>query len=205
MLSPFARFNETIARCYRLVDHHKTQCRIGRPGQHLADVLRGTIVLACAALDALNEELLVGALPKAQQRGLLAGARPSKRASRDLVAELGRAAGPQLGTRARKHLRWMTLQSPDMIEEMLTNVLGASSPWGTAASELARDTGRTWTADDVRARLDTLVKRRNEIAHKGDLKPSGGSQSIRRARVEVDILLTHEVGRAIRDVIRVRL
>jgi hypothetical protein len=68
VLGPLARFNQTIDRCYRLVDHYKEQSRIGRPGQHLADVLRGTIVLTCAALDALNEELLVRALPQAQRR-----------------------------------------------------------------------------------------------------------------------------------------
>lgn len=205
MLSPLARFNETIDRCYRLIDHHKAQSQVGRPGQHLADVLRGTVVLACAALDALNEELLVRALPTAQHRGLLAGATPTRKATRDLVAAMRRVAGPPLGTRARQHLRWMTLQSPEAIEELLANVLGAGLPWPIAAAELTRDTGRAWTDGDVRAGLSALVQRRNEIAHKGDLRPSGRSESIRRARVGADILLAHEVGRAIRDVIRLRL
>lgn len=128
MLGPLARFNQTIDRCYRLVDHYKKQSRVGRPGQHLADVLRGTIVLACAALDALNEELLVRALPRAQRRGLLAGAVPTTRASRALVADLRRPAGPPLGTRAREHLRWMTVQRQAMIEELVVNVLGAALP-----------------------------------------------------------------------------
>lgn len=205
MLGPLARFNETIERCYRLVDHHKEQSRVGRPGQHLADVLRGTIVLACAALDALNEELLVRALPQAQRRGLLGRAAPTTKASRALVTDLRRAAGPPLGTRARDHLRWITLQRPEAIEELLVNVLGAALPWPIAAVELTRDTRRAWTDGEVRAGLSALVQRRNAIAHKGDLRPSGRSESIRRSRVEADILLTYEIGRAIRDVIRQRL
>jgi len=70
---------------------------------------------------------------------------------------------------------------------------------------LTRDTGRRWTEAEVRTRLDVLVERRNAIAHKGDLRPSGRSESIRRANVEVDILLAYEVGHAIRAVMRQRL
>jgi hypothetical protein len=205
VLGPLARFNQTIDRCYRLVDHYKEQSRIGRPGQHLADVLRGTVVLTCAALDALNEELLVRALPQAQRRGLLGGAAPTMRASRALVNDLRRPAGPPLGTRARDHLRWMTVQRPEMIEELVVNVLGADLPWRTAAVELTRDSRRAWTDAEVRTRLGVLVERRNAIAHRGDLRPSGRSESIRRANVEADILLAYEVGHAIRDVIRQRL
>lgn len=205
MLGPLARFNATIQRCYRLVDHHKEQSRVGRPGQHLADVLRGTVVLACAALDALNEELLVRALPSAQLRGLLAGAVPTTKATRELVTALRRAAGPPLSTRVRQHLEFVTLQRPAAIEELVVNVLGAATPWRIAADELTRDTGRRWTDGEVRTGLSALVQRRNEIAHKGDLRPSGRSESIRRARVEADILLTYEIGRAIRDAIRQRL
>jgi hypothetical protein len=205
VLGPLARFNLTIDRCYRLIDYYKEQSRVGRPGQHLADVLRGTIVLTCAALDALNEELLVRALPQAQRRGLLRGATPTTRASRALVTDLRRPTGPPLGTRARDHLRWMTVQRPAMIEELVVNVLGADLPWRAAAAELTRDTRRLWTDAEVRERLSTLVERRNAIAHKGDLRPSGRSESIRRANVEADILLAYEVGHAIRDVIRQRL
>lgn len=42
------------------------------------------------------------------------------------------------------------------------------------------------------------------IAHKGDLRPSGRSESIRASHVEADILLTYQIGRAIRDVSRQR-
>ena len=205
MLGPLGRFNETIDRCYRLVDHHKEQSRIGRPGQHLADVLRGTVVLACAALDALNEELLVRALPAAQVRGLLTGAAPTTKAAKSLVIVLRQAAGPPLGTRVRRQLEFITLQRPAAIEELVVNVLGAAPPWSIAAVELTRDTGRNWTDGEVRTSLGALVRRRNEIAHKGDLRPSGRTESIRRARVEGDILLTYEIGRAVRDVIRQRL
>lgn len=205
MLSPIARFNETIDRCYRLIDHHRQQSSVGRPGQHLADVLRGTVVLVCAGLDALNEELLVGALPVAQQRGLLTGAQPTTKAARALLTDLRVASGPALGTRARSHLRLITVQSPKAIEEYVVNMLGAQSPWMTASSELSITAGRPWTAGQVRDGLSALVKRRNAIVHDGDLRASGKTESIRRRAVETDVLLTYEVGRAIRDVIRQRL
>lgn len=205
MLGPVARFNETIERCYRLVDHYTDQSRIGRPSQHLADVLRGTLVLTCAAIDALNEELLVRALPVAQRRGLLAGAAPTMRASSALVAELRRPVGPPLGSRAREHLRWMTVQRPEMIEELVVRVLGAEPPWRIAARELTRDTRRPWTDAEVRSKLGALVQRRNLIAHNGDLRPTGRTEGIRRASVEANILLAYEIGLATRDVIRQRL
>jgi hypothetical protein len=99
----------------------------------------------------------------------------------------------------------MTVQRPEMIEELVVRVLGAAAPWATAAAELAHDTGRPWTAAEVRDALAALVQRRNAIVHRGDLRPSGRSESIRRSRVEADVLLTYEIGRAIRDVIRQRL
>lgn len=205
MLGPIARFNETIERCYRLIDHHRQQSSVGRPGQHLADVLRGTVVLVCAGLDALNEELLVRALPVAQQRGLLTGAQPTTKAASALLADLRRVSGPSLGARARTHLRLITVQSPKAIEEYVVNVLGAQPPWIAASGELSRTAGRPWTAHEVRDGLTALVNRRNAIVHDGDLRASGRTQSIRRGAVEADVLLTYEVGHAVRAVIRQRL
>jgi hypothetical protein len=51
-------------------------------------------------------------------------------------------------------------------------------------SYLSRDTRRTWTDVEVRVALTELVQRRNAIAHNGDLRPTGGSESIKRGRVE---------------------
>ncbi len=61
------------------------------------------MVLVCAGPDALSEELLVRALPVAQQRGLLTGAQPTTKAARLLLTDLRAASGPALGTRARNH------------------------------------------------------------------------------------------------------
>lgn len=206
MRGPFPTFNYTLNRCYRLTDHYRTQLKEGRPGQHLADVLRGTLVLACAALDAFNVGLLTRALPRAQRQGQLAGAAPTKKQTRELVKDLRRSAGPPLPDRVKSSLRWITLQRPDAIEELVVNVLGASDPWSDAAAELTRLTRRTWTAVDVRSELDALVTRRDSIVHRADASPGGdGSLSIRVRTVEGQLLLVLEVGRAIRNVINSRI
>jgi len=43
----------------------------GRPPQHLADVLRGALVLCVGALDALVLECVLGAIPTLAQKGQL--------------------------------------------------------------------------------------------------------------------------------------
>lgn len=206
MRGPFPTFNYTLNRCYGLTDHYRAQLKEGRPGQHLADVLRGTLVLSCAALDALNVALLVRALPRAQLQGLLAGAGPTKKPTRELLKDLRRPTGPPLADRVKSSLRWITLQKPDAIEELFVNVLGATPPWGDAAVELTRLTTRTWTAADVRAELDALIVRRDSIVHHADASSGGnGSTSIRVRTVESQLLLVLEVGRAIRNVVRARV
>lgn len=205
MRGPFANFNFTIYRCYGLTDFYRRQVTVGRPRQHLADMLRGTLVLACAALDALNVDLLVGALPRAQTAGLLAAAGPTKKATREIVKELRRTSATPLAERARTHLRWITLQRPDAIEEMVVRVLGASLPWDLAANELTRISPKMWSRHDVRTALDDLVVRRDAIVHRADATATGGTRSVRVQAVEDNLLLVSEAGRAIRDVIAARL
>jgi hypothetical protein len=202
---PLARFNLTIGRCYGLIDHHRTQTAVGHPSQHLSDVLRATVVLGCAALDAFHVDTFGSALPRAQRAGLLTTAAPTTKSTRALVHDLRHPGTKTLETVARSGLRWITLMRPDALDELTVNVLGAAAPWPIAAAELGNETNRGWTENDVRARLTSVVERRDAIVHRGDMLPSGGTTGIRRSEVERDLLLLQEVARAVRSVVRARV
>lgn len=204
-------FNDLVLRrCPRLVEHHaKLSSGPGNPGQVLGDVLRGTLILACAALDALIFELLCEALPAAYASGLVSaptGDGPARRA-RSLVQLMGHTPPAALVGSVRQDLRLVTLQRPDVIDTYVGHALGAFTPWASASAALSvYDPRRVWTPDELRAGLNDLIDRRDRIAHKGDVAAGNRrTTSITRSYVQNSIYLIYEVGRATRDVITQRL
>src|SRR5262245_3244289 len=68
--SPYETFQKTIYRVVGLIRLHSELHGIqGRPKQHVSDVLRGALVLAVGALDALILESVLSAIPAAARGG----------------------------------------------------------------------------------------------------------------------------------------
>jgi hypothetical protein len=68
------------------------------------------------------------------------------------------------------------------------------------------DGTRTWTAAEVKSRLDEFVQRRNNIVHKGDLKPQRGTtQLIQRKYVQEAARVIKAVGEAVTAVVDERI
>lgn len=211
-MTPLAQFDRTIKRADAVVSlHRRTYAAKGRPPQEWSDVLRGTLMLTVGALDALVDDLLVERLPIAILRGrqgfsVLKWVKDSP----DRALQALSASTPQA-----ELAKWVehihekdSFVQPWVIEGALENELGcplgannnAKEPWARM-STLMSTFGATWTPQQCRAIHESVVRRRNQIAHDGDVHGSGKTNSIRRTEVEVAILATACLGHSINAVI----
>lgn len=177
-------------------------------------MLRGALLLAVAALDALVDDLVVEFLPKAILAGKQGGdiAKWVKEAPDQPLAALA-AADPATSLAAWVASRHATdsFVNPWKIENVLRDELGcpialagADQPWVDTSAILAA-LGVGWTPQDCRDRLGAIVRRRNDIAHDGDVNAAGRTNSIRRDQVAVAILAIACVGHAVDGVIAAHL
>ena len=206
-------FEKTIARVDGLLAlHPEIHGTRGRPQQAVSDLLRGALVLALAALDALVVDSVVEAVPRLAMKGAL-GPTVSKWAKDcsdkivacfaddDPPAALARLCGEELGSQ--------TFQRSAAIEGVLRDVLGCEGLWEEAASRLIADGGKR-EAREVVERLDKYVTRRNRIVHGGDAKAHRtATEPIRLDYVTNAVVLVRAVGEAVTAVVerrtRVRL
>lgn len=198
-------FEKTMTRVDGLVAlHPKIHGTPGRPRQAVSDLLRGALVLALAALDALVVDSVVEAVPRLARKGTL-GPMVSKWAKdcsdrivacfadEDPPAALARLCGEELGSQ--------TFQRSAAIEGVLRDVLGCEGLWEDAASRLTAAGGR-WEAPEVIEHLDKYVTRRNRIVHGGDAKAHGtATEPIRLDYVADAVVLVRAIGEAVTAVI----
>jgi hypothetical protein len=180
MPTPHDSFQKTMKRMSGLLLLHPQLHGVrGRPAQHVADVLRGALVLGVGALDALVLDSVIAAIPDAARAGRL-GPNVAKwvkeDADRFLVALASEDPTDHVALICRDHLGNTTFQRAAAIEGVLRNVVRADPPWGFASAVL--NAGRApdepeMTAEAVRVELDEFVERRHRIAHSGDLRPDG--------------------------------
>jgi hypothetical protein len=201
-------FERTIGRVNGLVALVRQTAKRGRPPQHASDVLRGALVLALAALDALVLESIIEAIPRLAREGKLGpnfrkwiGEQPEKTlaafAEDDPHKALADICRDQLGTQP--------FQKAAAIEGVLRGTLRAEPPWDDAAVILS-STGSPWTAEEVKERLDAFVLRRHRIVHDGDLVTGRKStRPILRGDVQEAVDIVRAVGEAVlRSIHRVR-
>ena len=206
MPTPYETFEKTMRRVEGLLILHPELHGIrGRPAQHVSDVLRGALVLAVGALDALVLESVVEAVPAAARDGRL-GSNVPKWIKEDPEAFLAALVEDDpveaLAVLCRAKLGALTFQRSAMIEGVMHDVLGCGPPWDEAAEILSKD-GEEWDAEQVKERLDEFVTRRHRIAHSGDVKPnSTGTQPIQLRYVERATLVIAAVGDAVDGVVR---
>ncbi len=165
-------FDKTLDRVLGLLSLHEPLHGIqGRPRQYVSDILRSSLVLAVAALDALVVDSVSEAIPALAKRGAL-GPTVAKWARDDpeRVVSFFAEADPHqaLAELCRQQLGLQTFQRSNAIEGILRDVLGAEAPWDRAANELTSTWEITVTGDEVKSMLDGYVERRNRIVHAGD-------------------------------------
>jgi len=156
----------------------------GRPPRENSDVLRAAVVLSLGALDALVADAIVEAVVKASKEGNL-GDRVAGWLEKDGRQALRILADKEphiaMSKFVAEKLSGVTLQRSGMIEDNLATILGVHLDWSAVANRLAG----TATVEDVKKRLDQFSERRNQIAHKGDVKAgTKRPETIRRAWVE---------------------
>jgi hypothetical protein len=197
--TPFETFEKTMDRVDGLLLLHPQIHGIrGRPAQHVSDVLRGALVLAVGALDALVLESVIAAVPAAAHAGRLGPtvANWVKQAPEAFIASL--AEPDPIGAitaLCRDNLGPMTFQKSAMIQGVMRDVLGVGPPWSDAATILTVTEGHLWDAEAVKAKLDEFVLRRHRIAHSGDIRPnSTATQPIQRPYVEEAASVIRAVG-----------
>lgn len=215
MASAGKAFEKTMKRVKgMLAVHSALHGTPGRPPQHVSDILRGALVLALAALDALVTDVTLEALPDLVRKGCLSDTLAEWMREKDNRGAAARCFEDALPATAlvralgETTLTKSTYQRAEQIERVLDSFAGCRLGWDAVARELTarRVGGRSWTGDEVKSRLNAFVDRRNQIAHQGDV--AAGKQSatgIRLAYVEEASEVILIVGRQVRRCVSARL
>lgn len=192
--------------------HSSLHGQAGRPQQHVSDILRGSLVLAVAALDALVSSSVAAQLPKLMRSGSIDDAMQKWiKANPDAVADSFASDDPvrAIATSLEERLLLKSsYQRVESIQRVLSEFADCEVDWSDVAERANTSRAgrkRTWTDDGVRRRLNAFVERRNAIAHQGDLKANGSSATpIQRAYVEEAIALVKCTGQHICVVVKRR-
>lgn len=195
-------FRRTLDRVDNLINLNKRLSNRGRPPRENSDILRAAVVLSLGALDALVADAIVEAVAKASKQGKLGG-RVAGWLGKDGQQSLSILAHEQphsaMAEFVADKLSGITLQRTAMIEDNLSAILGVDLDWAAAAKRV----GDSTTADDLQERLNCLSDRRNQIAHKGDIKAgTTRPETIKRAWVERHIKDVRDTGEEICKCIR---
>jgi hypothetical protein len=197
--SPYETFGKTMHRVLGLILLHSELHGVrGRPKQHVSDILRGALVLAVGALDALILESVLSAIPAAARQGRL-GPKVAKWIKEEpeayLAALVEEDPVERVAVLCREQLGAITFQRSAMIEGVMRDVLRCDPPWSQAAETLADHYEEDWDEDEVKEQLDEFVARRHRIAHSGDVRPnSSATQPIQRPYVERGTIVIIAVG-----------
>jgi len=201
-------FEKTMTRVDGLLAlHPKIHGTRGRPQQAVSDLLRGALVLALAALDALVVDSVVEAVPRLAKKGALGPTVPkwAKDSSEWIVACFADDDPPAaLARLCAEELGRQTFQRSAAIERVLRDVLGCEGLWEDAASRMTAG-GKTWETGEVVEHLDKYVARRNRIVHGGDAKAHGtATEPITLDYVAKAVVLVRAVGEAVTAVVNSR-
>lgn len=139
----------------------------------LADLLRASLVMGVSAMDAYFHSKILAYVVKAARKGenmpkalLRAGITVSDFVSASKYKRRMQA----LRNAMQRSLSFQSFQQAKNIEDAL-GLIGIAKFWSSTATRMAR------TPDDLKAELALQVKRRNQIAHEGDLSQSKKSRN----------------------------
>lgn len=168
MHSAIQQFHGNMLRARELGRLAAAIAKITTPAIDVSDIWRSQIVLGVSALDHFVHELTrLGMIETAR------GARPRTDAFLRFELPLGAVedglAGQAhelwLGEAVRDKHSWLSFQHPDKIAEAI-RLISSVKLW----EEVGKETGLP--GQDVKARLELVIERRNKIAHEADMDPT---------------------------------
>lgn len=206
-------FKRSLQRVRGLLGLHSTlHGKAGKPSQEVSDLLRGVLVLAFAALDAVVTDTVAAAVPLLARRGELGhGLARFVKENPDAVVECFAEKDPAKALSELlddQHLGSASFQRAEAIERVLDEICSCSIDWNAVAAKLTtrKVAKKAWTASDVKRRLNHFADRRNKIAHEGDLKPGRVTTNpIQLKYVAEAVDLIEEVGAAATASVKRRL
>lgn len=179
----------------------------------MSDVVRSSLILSAASLDALLNSALVASAPEALRLGRLGPIAEGWASKHDgIVGALVHPDPPSfISSVVAEKLATFTLQAPEAIESNLAGVITCPPPWESAVDRLLPNAANPGvvTQDWVKDELRDAIDRRNRIAHDADINPEakipGTAKPIRRQDVETWLWVIEGVGLASLDVIELHL
>lgn len=197
MLDILEQFRENIKRVQALGGLYDVLSQQTTSALDLTDLLRSQIVMVVSALDHYIHEITrVGMLE------VYSGKRPQTAAFLRFQVTMestlqGLAAGQGsdgwLDEEIRKKHGYLAFQHPDRIADAI-RLFSSCELWTSVALEL------NLKVEDVKAQLQLIVNRRNQIAHEADLdsrKPGGNRFTISPSDTERIINFIEDIGEAI--------
>ena len=192
--------------------HESLHGRVGRPEQHVSDILRGSLVLVIAALDAVVSSGVASLLPDLIRTGAIGESiRKWIKANPDAVADSLMLDDPVAALASALEERLLltsSFQRVEKVQEVLRDFGDCAVDWTDVADRAnrARVGGKAkWTESEVRRRLNAFVERRNAIAHQGDLNARGtAAKTIQRPYVQEAIGLVTCTGAHVCGIVKAR-
>jgi len=158
----------------------------------LKDLLRASLVMAVSAMDAYFHAKIIQHVVEHSRKKEPSNKLLNERILVKYFIEGRKKTRTNVALRAavEQNLSYQSLQQPDPIREAL-GLIGISDFWTRVAQRLGKE------QRDLHKELSRIVKRRNQIAHEGDLSQSkkarNKSRTISHKEVERDIALIEEI------------
>jgi hypothetical protein len=196
-------FRKSIARSQGLLSLHKElHGKQGKPRMEVSDILRGTMVMTFAALDAVVSDAVAAAIPVLAGRNGL-GAEVTK-FIKDNPQDVLKCFSAEDKTAALtalirdKYLGEKSFQRIPSIDGVFNNVLGVPFDWKACATSYSAQSGKTVDVDEFKRKFAKHNERRNNIAHEGDMKrDSTATVGIRLDDVRESVDVVSCVGRQV--------
>lgn len=174
---PTLRFDSAINQVNELLAVHTFLSSI--PASPVADnILRASLTMLVSALDTYIHELVVNALLFELSKGYsvfhIEKVRISLKCASDESFDDRFAI---IESELRRQFSRESFQSSRQIENILSSI-GIKKIWGKLSNRM------DISPEDIKRKLDLLVRRRNQIVHEGDLDSLHSLQDI--SRIEID-------------------
>jgi hypothetical protein len=136
--------------------------------ERLSDLLRASLVMGVSALDAYFHSKVIAHIVKAVngKDGMPAALARKHITVKDFVdSKRYKRRMTAVRNAVQRSLGYQSLQKPDRIAESL-GLIGVSKLWGSVAKRMKRK------QENVKRKLTKIARRRNRIAHEGDVSQS---------------------------------
>jgi hypothetical protein len=178
---PLAQYDLVWARCGQLSIMHAYLAGQVTPVVTADEILRAEWVMRVSALDMYVHELVAQNMV-----GTFEGRRPPSpgylrfQLTNETVQRIRNAASATDASAAfdlevRERLRILSFQQPDKIADGV-RLFSAVELWDSVAAHVSASSGVSVDAKSIKNELSLVVRRRNQLAHEGDLQP--GSQGV---------------------------